>query len=134
MEIRRENSAIGHLAKTDLKKSLQIIHQTVFQDAIESYKCCVVLGGRPPPVDKSEKQLPRPTRCTISQLRSEISVYLKSYLSILNPEVVDACSHCGASPHITRHIFDCTPKQTDLTPLSLWMDPVKAAIFLELEI
>ena len=67
MDITWENSAISHLAQTDLKKSLQIIHQTVAQDAIESYKCCLVLGGRPPPVDKSEKQLPRPTRCTLSQ-------------------------------------------------------------------
>ena len=134
MDIRRENPAISHLAETDLKKSLQIIHQTIVQEAIESYKCCVVLGGRPPPVDESEKQLPRPTRCTLSQLRSGISVYLKSYLSILNPEVVDACPHCGVSPHITRHLFDCASRQTDLTPLSLWTDPVKAAIFLELDI
>ena len=45
MDIRRENPAISHLAETDLKKSLQIIHQTIVQEAIESYKCCVVLGG-----------------------------------------------------------------------------------------
>ena len=70
----------------------------------------MVLGGRPPPLDKSEKQLPHPTRCTLSQLRSGISVYLKSYMSILNPEVVDACPHCGASPHITRHLFDCASR------------------------
>ena len=62
----------------------------------------MVLGDIPPVVDKSEKQLPRPTRCTLAQLRSGISVYPKSYLSILNPEVIDACPHCGASPHITR--------------------------------
>ena len=113
MHIRRENSAISHLAETDLKKSLQIIHQTVVQDAIESYKC-VVLGGRPIPDDKSEKQLPRPTSCTLSQLRSGISMYLNSYLSILTPEVVDTCPHCGASPHITRHLFDCAFRHTDL--------------------
>ena len=51
MDIKRENSAISHLDETDLKKTLQIIHQTIVQEAIESYKCCVVLGGRPPPVD-----------------------------------------------------------------------------------
>ena len=106
---------------------------SVVVQAIDSQKCCVVLGGRPPPVDESEKQLPRPTRCTLSQLRSGISVYLKSYMSILNSEVGDACPHCGVSPHITRHLFDCAARQTDLTPLSLRTVPVKAAIFLELD-
>ena len=72
IDIRRENSAINHLNETDLKKFRQIIRQTIVKDAIESYKCCVVLGGRPPPIDKSEKQLACPTRCMLSQLRSGI--------------------------------------------------------------
>ena len=64
--------------------------------------------------------LPRLTRRTLAQLRTNKSPFLK----------VDAKTHpsplfplCNTHTHDTHHLFNCTHIRTTLSPLDLWTDP-----------
>ena len=85
-------------------------------------------------IDVSEKNLPRPTRSTLSQIRSGYSSYLNSYLHRINPtKYQENCPKCNSSIHNSQHLFNCPANPTDLTVTSLWENPVEAATFLGLE-
>ena len=84
-----------------------------------------ILRTPPPHTSSSEEILPRPTRRTLAQLRTNKSPFLKSYL-----HKVDAKSHpsplcplCNNHTHDTHHLFNCTHIRTILSPLDLWTDP-----------
>ena len=65
--------------------------------------------------------LPRLTRRTLAQLRTNKSPFLKLYL-----HKVDAKSHPSHyAPYVTRthHLFNFTHIRTALSPLDLWTDP-----------
>ena len=85
-----------------------------------------ILHTPPPHSSSSEEILPRLTRRTLAQLRTNKSPFLKSYL-----HKVDAKSHpsplyplCNTHTHDTRHLFNCTHIRTTLSPLNLWTDLV----------
>ena len=59
---------------------------------------------------------------------------LNSYLSRVNPEVIDCCPSCQGTPHNTQHLFDCPANPTDCTPTMLWTHPVAIAAFLGLDL
>ena len=72
-----------------------------------------------------EKILPRLSRRTIAQLRTNKTPFLKSYL-----HKVDAKSHpsplfplCSTHIHDTQHLFKYTHIRTTWSPLDLWTDP-----------
>ena len=101
---------------------------------IMEQKANKVLGTRAPPINQSEKSLPRKTRTTLSQLRSGYSSSLNSFLSRINPlEYEDTCPKCGQGPHDTPHLFNCLANPTASNPRILWEDPPAAAEFLGLE-
>ena len=84
-----------------------------------------ILCTPPPHISSSEEILHRLTRCTLAQLRTNKSPFLKSYL-----HKVDARSHtlplyplCNTHTHDTHHFFNCTHIRTTLSPLDLWTDP-----------
>ena len=52
------------------KQVAKALHTTIVAKTIDSLRPNVILSGRPPPIDKSEKQLSRHQRTTLAQLRS----------------------------------------------------------------
>ena len=84
-----------------------------------------ILGTPPPHISSSEEILPRLTRRTLTQFRTNKSPFLKSYL-----HKVDAKSHpsplcplCNTHTHDIHHLFNCTHIRTILSPLDLWTEP-----------
>ena len=80
---------------------------------------------RTPHISRSEEILHRLTGCTLAQLRTNKSPFLKSEL-----HKVDAKSHtsplcllCNTHTHDTHHLFNCSQIPTTLSPLDLWTDP-----------
>ena len=78
----------------------------------------------PPHISSSEEMLPRLTRHTRAQPRTNKSLFLKSYL-----HKVDAKSHpspicplCNTHTHDIHNLFNCTHIRTTLSPLDLWTD------------
>ena len=85
-----------------------------------------ILRTPPTHISSAEEILHRLTRRTISQLRTNKSPFLKSYLHKVN-----AKSHpsplcpppCNTHTHDTHPLFNCTHIHTTLSPLDLWADP-----------
>ena len=91
-----------------------------------------ILRTPPPHINSSEEILPRITRRTIAQLRTNKSPILKSCL-----HKVDAKSHpsplfplCNTHIHNTHHLFNCTHIRTTMSPLDLWTDPAEVTALL----
>ena len=82
-----------------------------------------------PPINKSEQTLPRKTRRTLAQLRTNKSPVLKTYLHKIDPQNHPSplCPVCNTQNHDSRHLFTCTSLPTHLTPIDLWNDPVAVA-------
>ena len=121
-------------AKSQLRYHQTEIHTRCVQETIEAFQANKVLQTCPPPINQDEKNLPRPTRSTLSQIRSGYSSYLNSYLHRINPtKYQENCPKCNSSIHNSQHLFNCPANPTDLTVTSLWENPVEAATFLGLE-
>ena len=69
----------GSLPPSDLKSTLKHIHSDAVLATVASLGPNPLLGERPPPVDKSEKSLPRSQRCALAQLRSGYCRLLRDY-------------------------------------------------------
>ena len=123
----------GGLSWEGYRAGLKSIHQTGLTEVLQSYQPNIVLGGYPPPINTLERNLPRSARCTLAQLRSGYSLLINSYKSKIDPDTVDSCPDCAASPHSTSHLFDCPSNPTQLSAESLWRDPIAAAKLLRLE-
>ena len=123
----------GGLSWESYRAGLKSIHQTGVTEALQSYQPNILLRGYPPPINTLKRNLPRSARCTLVQLRSGYSLLLNSYKSKLDPDTVDSCPDCAASPDNTSHLFNCPSNPTQLSPESLWQDPIAAAKFLRLE-
>ena len=91
-------------------------------------------SSTPATIAAEERQLPRQTRVVLAQLRSGWCSRLNSYWSRIDAVVRDACPACDTGPHNTLHLLYCTAKSTQLTPEDLWLQPVKVAEFLNLEL
>ena len=110
---------------TDIKTNMRHIHTYIYlgiypQEAITKYYAHLhhTLAAL-------KKLLPRLTRCTLSQLRTNKSPFLKSYL-----HKVDAKSHqsplcplCNTYTHNAHHLFNCTHICTTLSPMDMCTDP-----------
>ena len=84
-----------------------------------------ILRTPPPHTSSSEEILPRLTRRTLAQLRTNKSPFLKSYLHKVNAKTHPSplCPLCNIHTHDTHHLFNCTHIRTTLSPLDLWTDP-----------
>ena len=121
-----------HLDKDSYKTKLKEIHTADVRDSILNLGNNPVLNAPAPKINAGEKDLPRTTRSTLSQLRSGYSISLNSYKARLDPEVSDLCPDCNTDPHTADHLFNCTAKPTDLTVRALWDKPLDVATFLGL--
>ena len=115
-----------------LKSVVTALHTSAVKETISSYLPNRVLQRAPPPISKEEKGLPRSTRSELARLRSGFSRKLNSYLNRIDESVPDSCPDCSSSTHTTDHLFNCPANETELSTSSLWTDPIKAAMFLNL--
>ena len=63
----------------DRNSSLQALHTDTVNKAVKSHERNVVLGGRPPPISNSEKDLARKERSILAKPRSGYCGLLDSY-------------------------------------------------------
>ena len=82
-----------------------------------------------PKISPSELSLPRETRRTLAQLRTNKSPILISYLHKVDEthHPSPLCPLCKTHPHTTDHLFNCTHLYTSSNILDLWMSPERVA-------
>ena len=110
---------------TDIKTNMRHIHTSIVSMHLATRGNNKILRTPPPYISSSEEILPCLTHCTLVQLRTNKSPFLKSYL-----HKVDAKSHpsplwplCYTNTYDTHHLFNCIHIRTTLSPLDLGTDP-----------
>ena len=88
----RHNQTV--LANTK-KASLQAVHTSIVNTAIDNMTDNRVLNYRPPPISDEESYLTRRQRATLSQLRSGHCTLLNSYKKRLKQTDSSSCPDCG---------------------------------------
>ena len=121
---RHNQTVLPFLANTN-KVSLQAVHTSFVNTAIDNMTYNRVLNYRPPPISDEEIYLTRRQRAILSQLRSGYCKLLNSYKKRLKQTHSSSCPDCGMDPQDVPHLFNCTTHPTTLTPESLWDRPVK---------
>ena len=91
----------------DIKANMRDIHTSIaFQPlaARDNYK---ILRTHPPQVSSTEENLPRHTRRTLAQLRTNKSPFLLSYLHKIDASTHPSplCPLCRTHKHTTQHLF-----------------------------
>ena len=120
----------GVVPAAEVKKVVNQIHTEAVLKSIDDLGVNPVLGVRPPPIDRSERSLPRRQRCVLSQLRSGFSSHLRSYSHRIEAADDAVCPECLVRRHTTRHLFECEARPTSLAVEDLWCRPVAAMEFL----
>ena len=121
---RHNQTVVPFLANTK-KTSLQPVHTSFVNTAIDNMTDNRVLNYRPPPISDEEIYLTRRQRATLSQLRSGHCKLLKSYKKRLKQTDSSSCPYCGMGRQDVPHLFKCTAHPTALTPEILWDRSVK---------
>ena len=115
-----------------IKTNIRHIHAYIVSRHIATRGNIRILCTPQPHVSSSEEILPRLTRCTLAQLRTKKSTFLKSYLHKVNVKSHPSplCPICNTHIHThdTHHLFNCTNIRTTLSPLDLWTDPVGVTV------
>ena len=140
----RHNQTVVSLLANTKKASLQAVHASYVNTAIDNMTDNMrhihtsivsrhlatrgnnkILRTPPPHTSSSEEILPRLTRRTLAQLRTNKSPFLKSYLHKVDAKTHPSplCPLCNIHTHDTHHLFNCTHIRTTLSPLDLWTDP-----------
>ena len=98
------------------------IHTSIVSRHLATRGNIKILRTPLPHISSSEEILPRLSRRTLAQRRTNKSPFLKSYL-----HKVDAKSHpsplCPLCNTHTHHLFNGTHIRTTLSPLDLWTYP-----------
>ena len=117
----------------NIQQNIKQIHTLIVNNYLQDQPLNKVLNDHPPAIDSSEQSLPRHTRTTLAQLRTNKSPFLLSYLHKINATkyISPLCPLCRTIPHDTTHLFQCPEVQTSLTPQDLWKNPHGVAALLE---
>ena len=118
------------LPPANYKPVLSSLHTNAVTQTIRSFDPNVLLNSSPPEIDPSESTLPRPYRCTLSQLRSSHCSRLNSYLHSIGASPSSTCPSCNLAPDTTQHLFSCPNNPTNLSLIDLWTNPLDVAHFL----
>ena len=121
----RHNQTVLPLLANTKRASLQAVHTSFANTAIDNMMDNRVLSYRPPPIIDEEIYLTRRQWPTLSQLRSGQCKLLNSYKKRLKQTDSSSCADCGMDLQDVPHLFNCTAHPTTLTPKSLWDRPVK---------
>ena len=106
---------------TDIKTNMRHIHTSIVSRHLDIRGNNKILCTPPPHTSSSEERLPRLTRRTLAQLRTNKSPFLKSYLHKVNAKTHPSplCPLCNIHTHDTHHLFNCTHIRTPLSPQDL---------------
>ena len=116
----RHNQTVLPLLANTKKASLQAVHTSFVNTAIDNVTDNRVLNYQPPPISDEEIYLTRRQRTTLSQLSSGHCKLLNSYKKRLKQTDSSSCPDCGMDPQDVPHLFNCTPlTPTTLTPENL---------------
>ena len=121
----RHNRTVVPLLATTKKASIQAVHTSSVNIAIDNMTDNRVLNYRPPPISDEEIFLTRRQRATLSQLRSGHCKLLNSYKKRLKQTDTSSCPDCGMDPQDVSHLFNCIDHPTALISENLWDKPLK---------
>ena len=110
---------------TDIKTNMHHIHTSIVSRHLATRGNNKILCTPPPHISISEEILHHITRCTLAQLRTNKSPFLKSYLHKENTKSHSSPLYplCNTHTHDTHYFFNCTHIRTTFSPLDLWTDP-----------
>ena len=111
-------------SKDSYKKVLKSLHTEAVSATLQAYQPNRVLATQPPEINPEEMKLSRKERTSLARLRSGFSRSLMSYMSRIDPEVLDKCPLCDIFPHNTPHLFNCRANPTELNITDLWTKPI----------
>ena len=109
------------VATTDIKTNMHHIHTSIVSMHLATRDNNKILCTPPPHNSSSEEILPRLTRRTLAQLRTNKSPFLKSYQHKIDAKTPQS-PLCNT--HNTHHLFNCTHIHTTLSPRYFWTYPV----------
>ena len=117
----------------DIKANMRDIHTTIVSQHLTARDNNKILRTHPPQVSSTEENLPRHTRRTLAQLRTNKSPFLLSYLHKIDASTHPSplCPLCSTHEHTTQHLFSCPQIPTTLSALDLWRDPSGVAALLD---
>ena len=109
----------------DIKANMLDIHTIIVSQHFAARDNNKILHSHPPQVSSTEENLPRNTRHTLAQLRTNKSPFLLSYLHKIDASTHPSplCPLCHIHKHTTQHLFSCPQIRTTLSALDLWRDP-----------
>ena len=109
----------------DIKTNKPHIHASIVSGHLATRGNNKILRTPPPHISSSEDILPRITRRTLAQSRTNKSLFLKSYIHKVDAKShpIPLCPLCNTHTHDPHHLFNCTHKHTTLSPLDLWTEP-----------
>ena len=105
----------------DIKTNMRHIHTSIVSRHLATRGNNKIRRTPPPHTSSSEEILPRLTRRTLAQLRTNKSPFLKSYLHKVDAKTHPSplCPLCNIHTHDTHHLFNCIHIRTTLSPLDL---------------
>ena len=117
----------------DIKANMRDIHTTIVSQHLAARDNNKILCTHPPQVSSTEENLPRHTRRTLAQLRTNKSPFLLSYLYKIDASTHPSplCPLCRTHEHTTQHLFSCPQIPTTLSAMDLWRDPSGVAALLD---
>ena len=101
----RHNQIVLPLLANNSKYTLQALHTSFVNTAIDNMKDNRVLNNQPPPISHQESLLSRRQRKTISQLRSRHCKLLNSYKKRLKQSDSASCLDCRMDPQDVPRLF-----------------------------
>ena len=108
-----------------IKANMRDIHTSTVSQHLAARNNNKILLTHQLQVSSTEENLPRPTHCTLAQLRTNKSPFLLSYLHKIDAstDITPLCPLCRIHEHTTPHLFSCPQIHTTLSTLNLWRDP-----------
>ena len=97
------------ITTTDIKTNVRHIHTSIVFMHLDTRGNNKILRTPPPHTSSSEERLPRLTRRTLAQLRTNKSPFLKSYLHKVDAKTHHHYAPCVTSTHTTHIISSTAP-------------------------
>ena len=104
---------------TDIKTNMRHTHTSIVSRHLATRGNNKILRTPPSHISRSDRRLPRLTRRTLAQLRTNKSPFLKSYLHKVDAKTHPSplCPLCNSHTQDTHHLFNFTHIRTTLSPL-----------------
>ena len=121
----RHNQTVLPLLANKKKDTLQALHTSFVNTAIDNMMDNRVLNNRPPPINDEEPHLSRQQRAPLSQLCSGRCKLPNFHKKRLKQTDFSSCPDCAMDPQDVPHLFNCTAHPYDLSLGNLCDKPVK---------